>query len=252
MTLEALRKVGGFTELEHAQRAHPSLLLDIIETMAIAKSDPANADLKSRAKQENARDLNDLVIESAPIREARARLDALLATIARASEDVAQATMGLNFILARSGHLCAVRAMQGAATPRKTLRNPPANEQFRATLILMRDYYVQTCATLERTQNLLASAATSCNTRATPRDLARTVEPPCARASAIAQLPPVDNGAQPVDTYIARSILVARVALIFEEYLAGLIARAKKSKQYLDLAFAQCAVLMSNRAMIAK
>ena len=240
-TLQTLRKIGGFAELERAQRGHPALLLDIIETMALINSNPDDPTIKARMEQEQ--DLSISVLNCAPIRDICAELDASLDALSRAIGATAQALAGLNFILARSGRLCAVRAYIEPEASKK--EGGCADSPIMAH---MRAYYARTRDALERERRISDCAATSCGNQ---MESARAVEPPCARATTIAQLIALDSARAP-NEYLARMIASARAAQELEEYFASLLNVIKKAKMALDLIFAQCAVLMSSRAMIAK
>jgi len=251
------KRAGG------ANRSHPALILDIMEMMLAHQSEPDNADLVARIKRDAAQPLAALVLECAPVRDSSRDLTATLAQATRAIDAMACILTSLNFSLARGGKLCAVRARiepprehHGRAAPPRdvTTSSALADCEPIARAMLQQS---KSARELRRDAQLILScvAMTIATHRAQPvaHHFDDRPEPPCARISEIIQI--VENGARPdappaaahnAEEAIARAILVARIAHIFEDYAASLREYVQKIKMHLDLAYAQCAVLINN------
>ena len=309
-TLCELRKIGGFSDLEgrpstraigsaqsiaggssgsaniigmkndRVSRGHPSLLLDIIETMFLAKNDPSSAILQKRLMDHKS--LCEMVTSCVPMHDITKEFDFAMVSATHSIALVAQMITGLNFILARHGKLRAARAyiepepdIAGAHSTRnaKNVRVP------QSIIGLIESCCARMSELHAKTDLLLASASLLNADNIIARNyeehekfssrISREAQELCDDKLASLIKDGIDCGtldesslcdqrttvapseARTADKYIAQSILAARIVQNIEEYISNLNDDIKKIKMALDIVTAQCAVSMSNLAVIA-
>lgn len=276
MALQALRQIDGFADLERRgdfaaqvstslhgpnsfqgssigsipKRTNPGLLLEIIETMVLSKNDPHSKDLQQRISV--AKSFDDMVKTAIESLDVRLELERAIVDVKKAIDTIDRIQIGLNFILARQDKLRIVRC------PAKRNISPIGQDDqldsSSNTAILAKYMHI--------VQNLFESAESTLNTLAICQEMAVGLpaididEPPVINMSEPANLSPFvasqDDAIRPdIDKYISRAIKAARIAQDVEDYLIYLFEIVQKIRSNLDIAFAQCAVLMSKRATMA-
>jgi hypothetical protein len=293
-TLHELRKFGGFADLEQRERkvanvqsdddthfgsvlrtdehvgsaevrpdasrammrGHPSLLLDIIETMMLVKSDPDSEVLRDKLQSSATLSVDQLVADSEPVRVICIELDDAIKSAENALAVARKMLRAATFVLARADKL---RAVGAYIKPRRhSSRNRDGGSGAKALcvdspladIIAARHSRIQ-----ELCQEVLPLFSAAALTSGVSISIEDKPPPPCATLSEIEQLIEEHSKAttevSAVDSHLRKSILVARIAQLIEAYVNSLKEYVKKIKDGLDLVFAQCAVLMSSRAVIA-
>ena len=265
-TLHELRKVGGFADLEGLRtegsaiqipkrRAHPTLLLEIIETMILAKTDPQNPLLLSRLDEGQAFD--QTLENSLKLLDVNRELEAEIQRVLRLMQIVKRLYMGLNFILARSGRLKVVK-VDSTASPTPLIPHLDEHMKISDRLDVYREYVSRL---IPQVHSLLEMIKV--DSQRIPGFEVESDGGDNGDDSPLSSLPdplvinlkdPVDSTSKndnPLDKYLQRAIRAARIAQSVENYSSDLLSVVKKLYSNLELAYAQCAVLISSRAMIA-
>lgn len=264
-TLDELRKIGGFTEIENphnSHRCHPDLLLDIIEAMMISRSDPTNETLLAKIKARKGQSIEQQIAESAPVREGLRELDMVLDNGAQAIKIAQRMLTCANFTLARIGKLRTVRAATEVSESLEigTTGASGAKDGSGATgagddiIELLQERAKRVLSLDRQSQSVLDCSKAHLNQPCLRDEEDAPSEPGVPNYDHIADLLSHTSSKPPSDSesYIAQSIRVAKIAHEIEGYLTKLCEQVQKINARLDLIIAQCAVLISSRATIAQ
>lgn len=279
-TLRELRKFGGFTELEHQhtntiegsgkshgrhkaarkqswpKRVHPTILLEIIETMILAKNDPKDPILRQRLDE--AQPPTEMLSNMIAGLDIPNELDKEIKRAHSLVHLIFEMSLGLNFILARSGRLRIVKvsndfdalthAIKQAAT-----KPTPAATHYTSVADLITTYQDQIDNLLEIAAILLSNLVVcNCHNNVPTNSLPNPDNLPAEPDISLKELTARDNKiSNPLDQYLMRTIHIAKVAHNVEDYLIALRDFTKKICNTLNISLAQCVVLMSSLAMIA-
>lgn len=276
MALQALRQIDGFADLERRgdftsaqvstsshgsnsfqgssigsipKRTNPDLLLEIIETMILSKNDPQSKDLQQRISV--VKSFDDMVKTAIESLDVRLELERAIVDVNKAIDTIDRIQIGLNFILARQDKLRIVRRpAKRNVSPTKQDDQPDSSSN---TISILAKY-------MRDVQNLFENAESTLNTLAICQEMVIGLpaididEPPVINMDEPANLSPLapqDATLPDIDKYLSRAIKAARIAQDVEDYLIYLFEIVQKIRGNLDIAFAQCAVLMSKRAIMA-